>query len=137
MAQILISEPDPDVRRLLERMVSMLGHEPISVIVPAAQDLTDADVFIVEPFEPLGAVLAQAASIAVPELPLICASVAPPPSGLTELGVVFAACLLKPFDLDALGEAIEDALLLRLAGTSARCPTNRGGGDPWPGDRAA
>jgi CheY-like chemotaxis protein len=111
MARILISEPHDDVRRLLERMVARLGHEPIVVRVPAPQHLTSADVLLVEPASPVGAVLAQAASIANPSLPLVCASVAAAPPELAELGVAFAACLVKPFTLRQLGAAIDRALL--------------------------
>lgn len=110
MARILISEPHDDVRRLLERMVTRLGHEPIAIRVPSPRDLTDADVFVVEPVAPLGAVLAQAACIANPSLPLICASVTAPPPRLGELGVVFTASLVKPFTLAQFGAAIEQAL---------------------------
>jgi CheY-like chemotaxis protein len=113
MARILISEPHDDVRRLLERMVTRLGHEPIVVGVPTPEQLMSADLMVVEPAAPVGAVLAQAACIASPSLPLICASVAAAPPELAELGVVFAACLLKPFILRQLAAAIDEALVAR------------------------
>jgi DNA-binding NtrC family response regulator len=110
MAQILISESHDDVRRLLERMVTRLGHEPVCVRVPAPAQLQSADVLVVEPAAPTGAVLAQAACIVNPALPLICASVTGPPPELTELGVEFAASLVKPFTAEQLDAAIEQAL---------------------------
>lgn len=110
MAQILISESHDDVRRLLERMVARLGHEPVCVRVPAPTQLQSADVLVVEPAAPTGAVLAQAACIVNPALPLICASVTGPPPELTELGVEFAASLVKPFTSEQLGAAIDRAL---------------------------
>jgi hypothetical protein len=110
MAQILISEPHQDVSRMVERMVARLGHTPNCVTVPSPHDLTSAEVYIIEPATPTGAVYAQAASIAVPDLPLICASLAGPPPALTELGVTFAACLLKPFTIEQLRDAIDRAL---------------------------
>jgi CheY-like chemotaxis protein len=110
MAQILISESHDDVRRMLERMVTRLGHEPVFVRVPAPAQLRSADVLLVEPASPTGAVLAQAACIVNPQLPLICASVTGPPSELTELGVEFAATLVKPFTAEQLGAAIDRAL---------------------------
>lgn len=113
MARILIHEPHDDVRRILERMVSNLGHEPLSVRLPAPEDLTGADVFLVEPATPVGAVLAQAASVAVPSLPLISASISSPPPSLALLGVSFTAYLVKPFTQEQLGEAIEGALRTR------------------------
>jgi CheY-like chemotaxis protein len=110
MAQILISESHDDVRRLLERMVTRLGHEPVLVGVPAPAQLQSADVLVVEPAVQTGAVLAQAACIVNPTLPLICASVTGPPPELTELGVEFAATLVKPFTAEQLGAAIDKAL---------------------------
>jgi hypothetical protein len=110
MARILISEPRQDVRRLLEHMVARLGHEPMLVRVSAPEQLQSADVLVVEPAAPTGAVLAQAACIVNPSLPLICASVTAPPPELAELGVLFAAALVKPFTTEQLGVAIEETL---------------------------
>ncbi|HYM45981.1 MAG TPA: hypothetical protein VES65_07455 [Solirubrobacteraceae bacterium] len=94
-------------------MVARLGHEPIAVTAPTPQDLTGADVFVVEPAAPISMVLAQAAHLINPSLPLICASVTVPSPDLAELGVVFAACLVKPFTLEQLDRAIDQALLAR------------------------
>lgn len=112
MARILISEPHDDVRRLLERMVRRMGHEPVAVRVPTPQQLTSADVFVVEPAAPIGAVLAQAAHIVDPSLPLVCASVSGVPAELGKLGIVFTAALVKPFAAEQLGAAIDRALLI-------------------------
>ena len=95
---------------MLERMVARLGHEPVLVRVVAPEQLQSADVLVVEPAAPTGVVLAQAARIINPSLPLICASVTAPPSELAELGVLFAAALIKPFTTEQLGVAIEEAL---------------------------
>jgi CheY-like chemotaxis protein len=110
MARILISESDADVRRMLERMLMRLGHEPILVRVPAPEQLQRADVLLVEPAAPTGAVLAQAAGIVNPRLALISASVGAPPPELLELGVAFDAALVKPFTSEQLDVAIEQAL---------------------------
>lgn len=114
MARILISEPHDDVRRLLERMVQRLGHEPIAVRAPSPEQLRSADVFVVEPAAPIGRVLAQAAHLIDPSLPIICASVAAAPPELAELGIVFAAVLIKPFTLGQLHVAIGEAQSERL-----------------------
>jgi CheY-like chemotaxis protein len=119
MAQILISEPDDAVRWLLERMVSRLGHEPVMVRVPSPDHLERADALLVEPTATLGVVLAQAASIAKPSLPIICSSGRGPAPELAMLGVVFAACLVKPFTLQQLKEAIDKALLTPTAHRNA------------------
>lgn len=103
MARILIAEPDRYVERMLERMLTRLGHEPIATTIPTPEQLWSAEAMLVEPETPLGALIARAASIANPLLPLICASVTPAPP---ELGVVFAACLIKPFNSGQLAEAI-------------------------------
>jgi hypothetical protein len=132
MARILISESHDDVRRLLERMVTRLGHEPIAVGVPAPRHLAEADVFVVEPAAPVGAVLALAACVADPSLPLICASVAAPPPELARLGVVFAASVVKPFTLEQFGAAIDEALLARRAHRGDRLRES-----PRRGNRAA
>jgi DNA-binding NtrC family response regulator len=113
MARILICESHDAVRQLLERMVARLGHEPIAVRVPGPEELASADVFVLEPAAPIGATMAQAASVIDPSLPLICASVVEPPTDLAMLGVVFAASLVKPFTLEQLSAAIERALRTR------------------------
>jgi CheY-like chemotaxis protein len=109
MARILVSESHEDVRQLLVRMLERLGHEPIVVTMPAPEQLLNADVLMVEPAAPIGAVLAQAAGLVNPSLPLICASVTAPPAELVELGIVFAASLVKPFTAEQLGAAIDRA----------------------------
>ncbi len=113
MARILISEPHADVRRLLERMVSRLGHEPVVARAACAEQLLGAEVLLLEPASPVGVALAQAASIALPSLPIVCASVTAPPPELAEVGVEFAATLVKPFTMEQLGAAIQRALRLR------------------------
>ncbi len=137
MARILICESHDDVRRMLEQMVARLGHEPVVVRVPGPQDLTSADVFVVEPAGPTGAVFALAASVANPLLPIVCASVAGPPPALAELGVVFAASLVKPFTSEQLGAAIEQALRARPAHPGHRLDEDLGRDDRSHEDRAA
>jgi CheY-like chemotaxis protein len=109
MAQILISESHEDVRRMLKRMVTRLGHEAILDAADAPEQLQSADLLIVEPTAPVGAMLARTAHSSTPNLPIICASVAAPPAELAQAGVVFAADLRKPFTLEQLAGAIERA----------------------------
>src|ERR1700677_2927248 len=90
MARILISEPHDDVRRLLERMIARLGHEPFLVRAPTPAQLRSADILVVEPAAPAGAALTRAARAG--------------------LGVVFAANVVKPFTAAQLGAAVEQAL---------------------------
>ena len=91
-------------------MVTRLGHQPIVLRVTVPQQLMYADVLVVEPATPVGAVHAQAMCMVNPSLPIICASITSPPPELAQLGVVFAASLVKPFTLEQLDSAIEEAL---------------------------
>jgi CheY-like chemotaxis protein len=110
MPRVLISESHEDVRRLLVRMLTRLGHEPVVVRIAEPEQLLGADVLIVEPATPLSTVLAQAACLVDPSLPLICASVSDPPAELAKLGVVFTAALVKPFTTEQLDAAIGQCL---------------------------
>ncbi len=69
--------------------------------------------FVIEPAAPVGATMAQAASVVNPSLPLISVSIAEPPAELAELGVVFTTSLVKPFTAEQLSDAIERALSVR------------------------
>lgn len=110
MARILLSESSGDLERLLARMIARLGHEPVTVEVLDPALLRGADALVVEPVTTAGALVALGASLANPALPIVCASVAPPPAELVEMGVVFAAALMKPFTVQQLGDAIAAAL---------------------------
>lgn len=110
MPRILIIGSNMPMQTLLGRMVARLGYEPAIVRVPTPEQLAGAAAMIVEPAAPIGMALAQAASIAAPRLPLICASVTAPPAELRELGVHFAASLTHPFSLTQLGEVLERVL---------------------------
>jgi len=107
MALTLINEPNEVSRRLLAGMLTRLGHQPLLLTMPTLERALNADLFIVEPKASDGKMLTQAAHIANPSLPMICASVSIPPWELCELGVVFAASLIMPFTLGQLQAAIE------------------------------
>lgn len=107
MALTLISEPNEVIRRSLEGMLTRLGHEPLLITMSTLERALSADLFIVEPKAAGGGMLTQAAHIANPSLPMICASVSVPPWELCEVGVVFATSLIVPFTLGQLQAAIE------------------------------
>jgi hypothetical protein len=65
MAKILISEADPDVRRLLIVLVRRLGHEAV-VIDPEVAVPPRGDLLLAEP--------GRFARTHVPELPVVCTS---------------------------------------------------------------
>ncbi len=102
----MISEPRPDVRRLLERMVTGFGDRPMVEDTPTPARLRSLDVLLVEPAAPKGAMLAQFARAANPSLGIVCESVIAPPPELAEL-VDFAVVLVKPFTTEQLEKAIE------------------------------
>jgi DNA-binding NarL/FixJ family response regulator len=110
MTKILIDEPHPLVRRMLERMVARLGHEPVVANISNPEQLASADVLLVELAAPLGITLAQAAQLVNPALPIVCASVTGPPPELAELGIELAGALVKPFTSGQLDAAIRQAL---------------------------
>ncbi len=111
MAQILISEPHAEVCRLLERMVSRLGHEPTLMPGSSTQELARLAAFIVEPAAQSGLATAKALSVVLPELPILCVSVAAAP----DVGISFSAALLKPFTLEQLRGALERAEVVSAA----------------------
>jgi CheY-like chemotaxis protein len=107
MAQILISESHPSVRRLLMRMTQELGHEPLSADTPAAaEDIDGVALLIVEPADPASALLAKTARTYDPDLPIVCVSVL----DTSRVNIEFDAFLSKPFTFAQLATAIELAL---------------------------
>lgn len=106
MRRIMVSEPHPDVRLLLERMVARQGDRPMLPDKPTPAQLRSLDVLLVEPAAPAGAMLAQLARAANPSLAIVCESVTAPSPELAQL-VDFAAVLIKPFTAQQLERAIE------------------------------
>jgi CheY-like chemotaxis protein len=106
MARILISEPHPDLRVLLEAIVRRAGHEPVGHGELAIDEAPA--VMILEPAS--AADLAAAAGLRrrLEDLPIICTSVLPPSEHTSALGPV--AYLEKPFRLADLSAAIASAL---------------------------
>jgi DNA-binding response OmpR family regulator len=106
MARILISEPHPDLRVLLETVVRRAGHEPVG-----HGELTNDDapaVMILEPASADGLAAAAGLRSRLEDLPIICTSVFPPSDESRALAPV--AHLIKPFRLRELEVAIVSAL---------------------------
>ena len=105
MARILISEPHPDLRILLETVVRRAGHEPVG-----HGELTDdtPELMILEPASADGLAAAAGLRRRLEDLPIICASVLPQTAASRTLGPV--AHLQKPFRLSELEDAISSAL---------------------------
>jgi CheY-like chemotaxis protein len=106
MARILISEPHPDLRILLEAIVRRTGHEPVGP-GELASDEAPA-VMILEPASAAGLEAAAGLRHRLEDLPIICTSISPPSNETRSLGPV--AHLIKPFRLGDLEAAIVSAL---------------------------
>jgi CheY-like chemotaxis protein len=108
-ARVLVGEPFPEVRALLERVLAGLGHEAVAHDRRWQADrLPDVDVLILEPTLPDGVELARALRRAKPELPVICTASDPPPQDVQQLQPV--ACLAKPFAVADLEQALRGAV---------------------------
>jgi len=106
---VLVGEPYPEVRGLVERVLAQLGHEAVPhTRTWDADRLPDVDVLILEPSLENGVALAQALRRAKPELPVICTASDPPARDVAQLEPV--AYLVKPFAVADLEEALRGAI---------------------------
>jgi DNA-binding response OmpR family regulator len=106
VARILIHEPHPDVRVLLEAVVRRAGHEPVGhgeLTVDETPEL-----MILEPASAEGLAAAAKLRRRLEDLPIICTSIEPP-SAVTRALDPFTY-LVKPFRLRELESAISQAL---------------------------
>jgi DNA-binding response OmpR family regulator len=106
VARVLISEPHPDCRTLLELVVQRVGHDPVG-----PGELADADdlgLMILEPAAAEGLAIASRLRYRFEDLPIICTSIRPPSEATETLRP--AAYLVKPFRLAELERAVVDAL---------------------------
>src|SRR4029453_16852319 len=76
MARILISEPHPDLRALLEAIVRRIGHEPIGHGELTEDDAAPA-VMILEPASAVDLAAAARLRRRLESLPIICTSIGP------------------------------------------------------------
>jgi len=106
MAAILISEPHPDLRVLIEAVVRRTGNEPVGQGELTVGDAPAA--MILEPASADGLAAAARLRRRLEDLPIICASIYPPSDESCALDPV--AHLIKPFRLRELEAAIVSAL---------------------------
>ena len=106
MARVLISEPHPDCRALLELVVQRAGHDPLGPGELAEHD--DLGLLILEPASADGLAIAHRLRRRLGELPIICTSIRPPSAATETLRP--AAYLVKPFRLAELQSAVSAAL---------------------------
>jgi DNA-binding response OmpR family regulator len=106
VARILIAEPHPDVRTLLELVVRRLGHEAIVGGGDDELDLSEVDAGVIEPGE--GSGLPVARRLRALGRPVVFTSIFPADD--ETLGLEPAAYLVKPFALHKLESALAAAL---------------------------
>jgi DNA-binding response OmpR family regulator len=107
MASILLSESDPDVRRLLVVLLERLGHEAI-VLEDGVSAPPPADLMLLEPAVPSRLEQAREIRAQRPTLPVVCVSMLPAEARFLTLGPL--AYLTKPFTCSQLDAAIQGAL---------------------------
>jgi hypothetical protein len=103
MASILVSEADPDVRRLFVVLMERLGHEAI-VLARHLEIPPRGDLLLLEPTEPWCVEQARLARDFFPRLPIVCMGALPDDADFLAEGVVVQ--LEKPFTVDALKASV-------------------------------
>ena len=107
MARILVSEADPDVRRLLVMLIERLGHEPLvldaDVAVPPR-----ADLLLVEPQSHWCLDHARLVRAYFPELPVLALNALPDEAGFLQRGPF--GYLQKPFTVETMRVTVQGAL---------------------------
>jgi DNA-binding response OmpR family regulator len=106
VARVLISEPHPDCRALLELVVQRVGHDPVDS--GELIDEGDLGLMILEPASAEGLDMATRLRRRLGDLPIICTSIRPPSAATATLQP--AAYLVKPFRLAELEAAMHAAL---------------------------
>jgi DNA-binding response OmpR family regulator len=107
VASILISEAEPDVRRLLAVMVERLGHDA-AVLEPDLVAPPRGDLLIVEPAAGPGLEHARLVRAFFPDAPIVCLGPLPADAGFLGRGRIHN--LAKPFTLEQLGAVLDLAL---------------------------
>jgi DNA-binding response OmpR family regulator len=107
MASVLISEVEPDVRRLLVLLVERRGHAAIAldanIVVPPR-----GDVMLVDPVVPTGVEHARLVRALFPDLPVVFLNPLPRAAHFLDRGRTYF--LPKPFAPDQLDAVLERAL---------------------------
>jgi CheY-like chemotaxis protein len=106
-ARILVSEADPDVRRLLVVLIERLGHEAL-VLDPDVEVPPNGDLLLVEPESTIGLEHARLVRAYFPELPVLCLNALPEAGGFLARGPL--GYLQKPFTVDVMRTTVQAAL---------------------------
>jgi CheY-like chemotaxis protein len=116
VATILIVDPDPANRSLLELLSLRLGHRPIGPREWVGGE--EPDLVLLEPSSRPGLRLARGVRRRFPQLPILCVSIDGPSRETRELGPV--GHLMKPFRRSQLERALELALIPTADALEAR-----------------
>jgi len=104
---VLIVDPDPATRSLLELLLTRLGHQPIGPREWA--EGAEPDVLLLEPASKPGLRLARGVRRRFRLMPILCVSIDGPSPESNELEPV--AHVMKPFRRSQLEAALELALI--------------------------
>jgi DNA-binding response OmpR family regulator len=107
VATVLIVDPDPATRSLLELLLLRLGHRPIGPREWVEGE--EPDVLLVEPASKPGLRLARGVRRRFSQLPILCVSIDGPTRESRELAPV--GHVMKPFRRSQLEAALETALI--------------------------
>ena len=107
MATILIVDPDPATRSLLELLCHRLGHATIGPREWVGGE--EPDLVLLEPASRPGLRLARGVRRRFPQLPILCVSIDGPSDDSRALGT--AGHVMKPFRRSQLERALEAALI--------------------------
>jgi CheY-like chemotaxis protein len=116
VATILIVDPDPANRSLLELLVLRLGHRPIGQRELAEGE--EPDLMLLEPASQPGLRLAHRLRERLMQLPILCVSIEPPSEETSSLAAV--EHVMKPFRRSTLEHALERALVPARNGHEVR-----------------
>jgi CheY-like chemotaxis protein len=116
VATVLIVDPDPANRSLLELLVLRLGHRPIG-----QRELCEGetpDLMLLEPTSEPGLRLAHRLRQRLLQMPILCVSIEPPSEETSSLEAVDH--VMKPFRRSTLEHALEQALVQVRRGEEVR-----------------
>jgi DNA-binding response OmpR family regulator len=105
VGRILILEPDPEIRELLRRVVTRLGHDALAPAAVPARVPGGLRAIVLEPYWVPALELARTLRKRDRELPLVFESLEPTSPASGELRPL--RYLVKPFGLRELEESIE------------------------------
>jgi CheY-like chemotaxis protein len=112
VATVLIFDPDPANRTLLELLVLRLGHRPIGRRELAEGE--EPDLMLLEPASEPGLRLAHGLRQRLQWMPILCVSIEPPSEETSSLEAV--GHVMKPFRRSTLEQALEQALIHARSG---------------------